>query len=59
MGPLSASDLRDAFQQLSEVPARYKVTADVYVVGGAAMALGLDSQRLTQDLDVFIPTGHA
>ena len=58
MAPLSDSDLRDAFQQLSEELARRKVKARIYIVGGAAMALGFDSRRLTQDLNVLIPEGH-
>jgi len=58
MAPLSDSDLRDAFQQLSEELARRQVKAHIYIVGGAAMALGFDSRRLTQDLNVLIPEGH-
>lgn len=58
MAPLSANDLRDAFQQLSEELARRKVNAHIYIVGGAAMALGFDSRRLTHDVDALIREGH-
>ena len=58
MAPLSDSDLRDAFQQLSEELARRKVKAHIYIVGGAAMALGFDSRRLTHDVDALIREGH-
>ena len=58
MAPLSDSDLRDAFQQLSEELARRKVKAHIYIVGGAAMALGFDSRRLTHDVDALIRERH-
>lgn len=34
------------------------VVADIYVIGGAAMALAYDSRRATRDIDaVFVPHG--
>ena len=58
MAPLSAGDLHAAFEQLSEELARRKATAHIYIVGGAAMALGFDSRRLTYDVDALIREGH-
>ena len=58
MEPFSASDLRGAFQDLSQELARHKVQAHVYVIGGAAMALGFDSRRVTHDVDALIREGH-
>lgn len=58
MGPFSAGDLRDAFRELSQELARRRVKAHVYVIGGAAMALGFDSRRLTYDVDALIREGH-
>ena len=38
---------------------RRGVTADIYLVGGAAMALSFDSARTTRDIDaVFAPTAE-
>ena len=59
MVPLSASALRDAFRRLSEELARRKVNAHVYIVRGAAMAAGFDSQRLTPEVEVLIRERHA
>jgi hypothetical protein len=43
---------------LGERLARRGVVADVFVVGGAAMALAYDAQRVTRDVDaVFVPRG--
>ncbi|MDE0264758.1 MAG: hypothetical protein OXJ37_20315 [Bryobacterales bacterium] len=50
--------MRDAFQQLSEELARRKVKAHIYNVGGAVMALGFDSRRLTHAVDALIREGH-
>ena len=58
MAPLSAGDLHAAFAQLSEELARRRATAHIYIVGGAAMALGFDSRRLTHDVDALIREGH-
>ena len=59
MAPLSAGDLHAAFAQLSEELARRRATAHIYIVGGAAMALGFDSRRQTHDVDALIREGHS
>ena len=47
-----------AFTALGERLARRGVVADVFVVGGAAMALAYDATRVTRDIDAtFGPHG--
>jgi hypothetical protein len=47
-----------AFTALGERLARRGVVADVFVVGGAAMALAYDATRVTRDVDsLFVPHG--
>lgn len=54
MEPFSVEDLHGAFRELSQELARRKVQAHIYVIGGAAMALGFESRRLTYDVDALI-----
>jgi predicted nucleotidyltransferase len=50
--------IEDAFQRLGERLARRGVVADLYVFGGAAMALAYDARRTTRDIDaIFQPHG--
>lgn len=50
--------IEDAFRSLGDRLARRGVVADVYVFGGAAMALAYDARRATRDIDaVFQPHG--
>lgn len=50
--------IEDAFGRLGDRLARRGVVADVYVFGGAAMALAYDARRATRDIDaVFEPHG--
>ncbi|MEV4412244.1 DUF6036 family nucleotidyltransferase [Catellatospora sp. NPDC049609] len=50
--------IEDAFRRLGERLARRGVVADLYVFGGAAMALAYDARRSTRDIDaVFQPHG--
>lgn len=58
MEPLSASDIRDAFDDLAGRLAKRNVSARIYVVGGAAMALLYDESRLTRDVDAAIVAGY-
>ncbi len=45
-----------AFRALGERLVRRGVVADVFVVGGAAMALAYDATRVTRDVDsLFVP----
>jgi predicted nucleotidyltransferase len=55
---LGRAELERAFTALGERLASRGVIADVFVVGGAAMALAYDVQRVTRDVDArFIPHG--
>jgi hypothetical protein len=48
------------FTALGERLARRGVVADVFVVGGAAMALAYDASRVTRDVDArFLPHGSS
>jgi predicted nucleotidyltransferase len=55
---LDRAAIEDAFRRLGDRLYRRGVTADVYVFGGAAMALAYDSRRATRDVDaLFVPHG--
>ena len=55
---LGRAEIERAFTALGERLARRGVVADVFVVGGAAMALAYDAARVTLDVDaVFKPYG--
>ncbi|WP_144022686.1 DUF6036 family nucleotidyltransferase [Asanoa hainanensis] len=50
--------IENAFRKLGDRLARRGVVADLYVFGGAAMALAYDARRSTRDIDaVFQPHG--
>ncbi len=56
--PLGRAELEQAFTAFGERLARRGVVADVFVVGGAAMALACDTGRVTRDVDArFVPHG--
>jgi hypothetical protein len=49
--------LIDAFELLDEELARRGVRAELFVVGGAAMAIAYDARRTTTDVDaIFVPS---
>ena len=55
---LDRSAIENAFRRLGERLAQRGVVADLYVFGGAAMALAYDARRSTRDIDaVFQPHG--
>jgi predicted nucleotidyltransferase len=55
---LDRAAIQDAFRRLGDRLYRRGVVADIYVVGGAAMALAYDARRSTQDIDaIFQPHG--
>jgi len=55
---LDRARIRDLFRQLGERLQRRGVVGDVYVIGGAAMALAYDARRATRDIDaVSMPHG--
>lgn len=58
MEPFSADSLKEVFHELSAELRWQRIRAHVYIVGGAAMALGFDSRRQTMDVDALIKEGH-
>ncbi|MBL8926481.1 MAG: hypothetical protein JNM77_09590 [Pseudonocardia sp.] len=55
-GQLDAGRVQALFQELSDRLATAGVQAQLFVVGGAAMALAYDTSRLTRDVDaLFVP----
>ena len=55
---LGRAEIERAFTALGERLVRRGVVADIFVVGGAAMALAYDAARVTRDVDaVFKPHG--
>lgn len=48
---LGRAEIERAFTALGERLVRRDVVADVFVVGGAAMALAYDAARVTRDVD--------
>lgn len=55
-GPLDADGVLALFQELSDRLAVAGVSAQLFVVGGAAMALAYDRGRVTRDVDaLFVP----
>jgi hypothetical protein len=55
---LSREGIEEAFRRLGDRLAKRGVVADIYVFGGAAMALAYDSRRATRDVDaLFKPHG--
>jgi len=55
---LDRKAIANAFRRLGERLVRRGLTADVYVIGGAAMAMAYDARRATRDIDaVFRPHG--
>jgi hypothetical protein len=55
---LDRATIEDAFRRLGDRLARRGIVEDLYVFGGAAMALAYDARRATRDIDaVFQPHG--
>lgn len=55
--PLDATNIHKLFTELSEHLAARGQSAQLFVVGGAAMALAYDARRTTRDIDaVFEPS---
>jgi predicted nucleotidyltransferase len=55
---MGRADLERAFTALGERLVRRGVVADLFIVGGAAMALAYDATRVTRDVDaMFVPHG--
>lgn len=57
-GLLGRTELERAFSALGDRLVRRGVVADLFIVGGAAMALAYDADRVTRDVDAtFLPHG--
>jgi predicted nucleotidyltransferase len=57
-GLLGRAELERAFAALGDRLVRRGVVADLFIVGGAAMALAYDANRVTRDVDAtFVPHG--
>jgi hypothetical protein len=55
---LGRAELEQAFTALGDRLVRRGIVADVFIVGGAAMALAYDAARVTRDVDaLFKPHG--
>jgi predicted nucleotidyltransferase len=55
---LDREAITEAFRRLGDRLARRGLVADIYVFGGAAMALAYDARRATRDIDaIFKPHG--
>lgn len=55
---LDRARIVELFDELSKELSRTRTRAQVYVVGGAAMALAFDTSRFTKDIDVLITSAH-
>ena len=51
---LDRERIRDLFRRLGERLQGKGIVGDVYVIGGAAMALAYDARRATRDIDAVI-----
>lgn len=51
---LDRAAIERAFRLLGDRLARRGVIGDIYVVGGAAMALAYDARRITRDIDALV-----
>lgn len=56
--PLAKEDMHALFDALSEKLRRKRARANIYVVGGSAMALAFTRERITRDIDARIDAGH-
>jgi len=55
---MGRAELERAFTALGDRLVRRRVVADLFVVGGAAMAMAYDADRVTRDVDaMFVPPG--
>jgi hypothetical protein len=52
---MGRADLERAFTALGDRLVRRGVVADLFVVGGAAMAMAYDAARVTRDVDAMTP----
>lgn len=57
-GLLDQAALRSLLTELAERLARRGVRANLYIVGGAAIAMQFDERRATRDIDSVVLEGH-
>jgi len=57
-GSLTSADIIALFDELSEELRIRHARANIYIVGGATMALAFDRTRTTQDIDARVDRGH-
>lgn len=57
-GLLGQDDFRKAFRGIGERLRRQGIVGHIYLVGGAAMALAYDAERVTRDADALIVEAH-
>jgi predicted nucleotidyltransferase len=55
---MDREELREALGELAERLDRQHVSARIYIIGGAAMALAYDAERATRDIDAVILDHH-
>ena len=58
-GPLTADDIRRLFEELAAELDAVGQRAELFLVGGAAIALCFDGRRSTRDLDAVVARTHA
>ena len=56
---MDREEMLACFTDVAEILSRRRVSARVYIVGGAAMALAYDCDRYTHDVDGLITRGYA
>ena len=57
-GPLTKARLLELFGRLNEKLKQADQQAELYIVGGAMMALAHDARRVTDDVDSYIRHGR-
>ena len=57
-GYLTRDRILKLFKRLNEKLQAREQTAEIYIVGGAVMALAHDAQRVTEDVDSHIRNGR-
>ena len=59
MALLGRQELLHALEELDQELGRLNVRGEVFIVGGAAMAIAYDTRRSTSDVDaVFVPSSE-
>ena len=58
-GPITRARLLELFDRLNEKLKQADQQGELYIVGGAMMALAHDAKRVTEDVDSHIRRGRA